>query len=192
MKNILSRRKFLKKTKTLTAAAIASGIVPTAFATGKTNSQPDNFQKRGSQYPEKNKTVKPNVLLIMTDQQTVDAMSCAGNLFLQTPAMDNLAADGIRFTNNYVTQPLCLPFRSSLQTARYPHEIKVYNNRDDIQGDVPLLGNLMTDAGYECRYFGKWHVGIAPDMAGYDKYQKGEKDHDRAGLGKEFLLQKNC
>ncbi|MBT6006221.1 MAG: sulfatase-like hydrolase/transferase, partial [Prolixibacteraceae bacterium] len=75
----------------------------------------------------KNKTIQPNVLLIITDQQTADAMSCAGNLYLKTPALDKLAAGGIRFTNNYVTQPLCLPFRSSLQTARYPHEVKVRN-----------------------------------------------------------------
>ena len=70
----------------------------------------------------------PNIILIMTDQQTADAMSCAGNKNLLTPALDTLAADGIRFTHNYVTQPLCLPFRTSLQTARYPHEVNVRNS----------------------------------------------------------------
>lgn len=137
------------------------------------------------------KEVKPNVLLIMTDQQTADAMSCAGNLYLKTPALDKLATDGIRFTNNYVSQPLCLPFRTSLQTARYPHEVKVRNNGDHIQGDVPLLGNLMADAGYKNEYFGKWHVGIEPDDAGYKNYDKGKKDDGIAELGKEFLLQKH-
>ena len=57
-----------------------------------------------------NASGKPNILLIITDQQSIDAMSCAGNNYLNTPAMDLLAANGIRFTNNYVTQPLCLPF----------------------------------------------------------------------------------
>lgn len=80
----------------------------------------------------KNNKEQPNVLLIMTDQQTSDAMSCAGNKYLKTPALDELAADGIRFTNNYVTQPLCKPFRTSLQTALYPHEVEVRNNRDEI------------------------------------------------------------
>lgn len=141
--------------------------------------------------PSKDKTQQPNVLLIMTDQQTADAMSCAGNKNLATPAMDALAADGIRFTNNYVTQPLCLPFRTSLQTARYPHEVSVRNNGDDIQGDVPLLGKLMANAGYECGYFGKWHVGTTPENAGYYNYQKGKKDDGIAELGKEFLLKKH-
>ena len=72
---------------------------------------------------------KPNILLIITDQQSIDAMSCAGNDHLNTPAMDLLAANGIRFTNNYVTQPLCLPFRTSLQTAQYPHEAYALKDR---------------------------------------------------------------
>jgi len=141
--------------------------------------------------PGKVSTGKPNVLLIMTDQQTADAMSCAGNKYVKTPALDALAADGIRFTNNYVTQPLCLPFRTSLQTARYPHELKVRNNRDTIQGDVPMLGQLMADAGYHCRYVGKWHVGTTPEKAGYEAYEKGAKDHIIADLGREILLQKH-
>lgn len=136
-------------------------------------------------------TKQPNVLLIMTDQQTSDAMSCAGNKNLKTPALDELAADGIRFTNNYVTQPLCLPFRTSLQTALYPHEVKVKNNGDQIQGEVPLLGQLMKDAGYKCNYFGKWHVGTTPEIGGYENYQKGNKDDGIAELGKEYLLQKH-
>lgn len=134
---------------------------------------------------------RPNVLLIMTDQQTADAISCAGNSNLHTPALDQLAESGIRFTNNYVTQPLCLPFRTSLQTARYPHEVNVNHNRDEIQGDVPMLGKLMANAGYKCDYIGKWHVGTTPELSGYLNYQKGEKDHERAALGEEYLLQKH-
>ena len=137
----------------------------------------------------KNKTEQPNVLLIMTDQQTADAMSNAGNRYLNTPAMDELAADGIRFTNNYVTQPLCMPFRTSLQTARYPHEVKVRNNGEEIAGDFPLLGNLMADAGYTLNYVGKWHVGTTPENAGYDKFEKGGTDKERADLAEKFLLQ---
>jgi len=67
---------------------------------------------------EKSNATQPNILLIITDQQTADAMSCVGNNFLKTPAMDKLAEEGVLFTNNYVVQPLCLPFRSSLQTVR--------------------------------------------------------------------------
>lgn len=143
-----------------------------------------------SNTPEQ-KIERPNVLLIMTDQQTADAMSCAGNPYLYTPAMDKLAESGIRFTNNYVSQPLCLPFRTSLQTGRYPHEVGVVNNGGKIQGNVPLLGNLMAEAGYNCDYFGKWHVGIGQEEAGYPRYEKGELDHGVAELGKEYLLKKH-
>lgn len=139
----------------------------------------------------KDKSQSPNVLLIITDQQTFDAMSCAGNGSLETPAMDKLAADGVRFTNNYVTQPLCLPFRTSLQTALYPHEVGVRNNGTDINRDVPMLGNLMVDAGYDCTYIGKWHVGTTPEKAGYKNYQKGGKDDNKAELAQNFLLQKH-
>ena len=110
---------------------------------------------------------KPNILFIMTDQQTASAMSCTGNPHLHTPALDALAAQGIRFDHAYVTQPLCMPCRSSLQTARYPHENGVVCNGLDIQGEFPMLGALMSDAGYENTYIGKWHVGTSFESAGY-------------------------
>lgn len=134
---------------------------------------------------------KPNVLLIITDQQTADAMSCAGNLHIKTPAMDGLAESGVRFTNNYVSQPLCLPWRSSLQTGRYPHEIGTINNGFDINGDYPLLGNLMSEAGYQCDYIGKWHVGTSPGKAGYPDYDNVGKDPEKTKTAAKFLLKKH-
>lgn len=112
-------------------------------------------------------TANPNILLIMTDQQTASAMSCAGNPYVATPALDALAAQGVRFERAYCTQPLCTPFRSSLQTGRYPHEIGVVCNGLKIQGDFPMLGTLMNSADYECAYIGKWHVGTSFEKAGY-------------------------
>ena len=133
----------------------------------------------------------PNILLIITDQQTATSMSCTGNKYVNTPALDKLAATGVRFENNYVSQPLCLPFRSSLQTGRYPHEIGTLNNGCKFNGEYPMLGKLMDSAGYKCDYFGKWHVGTTPQNGGYENYQKGEKDDGIAELGKEYLLQKH-
>jgi len=101
------------------------------------------------------KSMQPNILLIITDQQTADAMSCAGNNYLKTPAIDELADGGVLFKNNYVVQPLCLPFRSSLQTGRYPHEIGTINNGRSITGDFPFLGNLVSSAAYTSDYIGK-------------------------------------
>ncbi|MCY1722775.1 sulfatase-like hydrolase/transferase [Prolixibacteraceae bacterium Z1-6] len=133
----------------------------------------------------------PNVLLIITDQQTADAMSCAGNQYLKTPALDKLASSGIRFTRNYVTQPLCLPFRSSLQTSRYPHELGIENNQMKIKGEFPMLGNLMMAAGYQCYYIGKWHVGTSPQKAGYENYDNVGKDDAKTEAAINYLGQEH-
>ena len=109
---------------------------------------------------------KPNILLVITDQHSATALSCAGNHDLKTPALDRLAADGVRFDRAYVTQPLCLPCRSSLQTGRYPHEIGTISNGRPIRGEFPLLGNLVNEAGYESAYIGKWHVGKEREVSG--------------------------
>jgi hypothetical protein len=106
---------------------------------------------------------EPNILVIMTDQQAATAMSCTGNPHLKTPAMDSIAAGGIRFERAYVTQPLCLPCRSSMLTGRYPHEIGTVTNGTKYNRDWPMLGKLMANGGYECAYIGKWHVGALAD-----------------------------
>ncbi|GAB1415727.1 sulfatase-like hydrolase/transferase [Paludibacter sp.] len=103
---------------------------------------------------------KPNIILIMTDQQTADAMSNRGNPYLSTPGMDMLAKDGVTFTNAYCSYPLSGPSRASLFTGKMPVELNVTNN------DIPLsdedtknsLGFIVKDAGYDCLYAGKWHV----------------------------------
>jgi len=130
---------------------------------------------------------KPNILLIITDQQTADAMSCAGNKYLKTPALDELADKGVLFESNYVVQPLCLPFRSSLQTSRYPHEIGTISNGRAINGNFPLLGNLVASAGYNCDYIGKWHVGTTLEKAGYRIHNVG-KDDTKAKAAVDYLL----
>jgi arylsulfatase A-like enzyme len=130
---------------------------------------------------------RPNILLIMTDQQTATAMSCTGNEWLKTPAMDSLAASGTRFERSYVTQPLCLPCRSSFQTGRYPHEIGTISNGRDIKGDFPMLGKLMDDAGYECAYVGKWHVGTSFEAAGYKEADDPGHDDKKTDAVVSFL-----
>lgn len=132
-------------------------------------------------------TKRANVLFVMTDQQTDEAMSCAGNPHVATPAMDRIAARGVRFTQSYVTQPLCLPCRSSIQTGRYPHEIGAATNGVKLNGAYPLLGKLMQAAGYRTGYFGKWHVGVPLDEAGYTEAADIRSDSDTAQRAIDFL-----
>ena len=71
---------------------------------------------------------KPNVLFIMTDELSAETMSInLGTKFINTPNIDYLASHGVRFTNAYCANPLCVPSRSSIFTGRYPHELGIQN-----------------------------------------------------------------
>ena len=103
---------------------------------------------------------RPGIIVIMTDQQTAGAMSCAGNPWVETPAMDALAADGVRFTRAYCPYPLSGPCRASLITGRMPFEVGAFDNADrPYEADMQAgIGHRIAGAGYECLYAGKWHV----------------------------------
>jgi len=129
----------------------------------------------------------------MTDQQAASAMSCTGNPHLKTPALDSIAARGVRFERAYVTQPLCLPCRSSMLAGRYPHEIGTTTNGTRYNKDWPMLGKLVANGGYECAYVGKWHVGAPADYehAGYTKGGAGGKDHQKTAYALKYLSRKH-
>lgn len=103
----------------------------------------------------------PNILYIFTDQQTADAMSCADNADVHTPNMDRLAARGVRFTDAYCSFPLCIPSRMSMLTGLYPHQFGIDSNNGAIPDDrLPhTMGRLLRDAGYDCGWGGKTHIG---------------------------------
>jgi arylsulfatase A-like enzyme len=101
---------------------------------------------------------KPNILLTLTDQQTLRAMNAYGNKWLNTPHMDSIADNGIRFENSYCTSPVCGPSRSSLVTGRMPHKTAVIFNGQSIRSGIPTMGELFREAGYETAWAGKWHL----------------------------------
>jgi len=101
---------------------------------------------------------RPNVLWICTDQQFGGAMSCAGNDYVDTPAMDSVAAAGTRFDRAYCTNPLCTPSRASMLTGRMPSTVRDEDGGIDERYRERELGRLFETAGYECAYAGKWHV----------------------------------
>jgi len=109
-----------------------------------------------------NAAERPNILFIITDQQSADVMSCRmGKQYIDTPAMDSLAASGMLFTRAYSSNPLCMPLRNSLFTGRYPHETGVTKNARPEGGrlapEFVCMGTYFRDAGYETAYSGKWH-----------------------------------
>ena len=118
---------------------------------------------------------KPNVLFIMTDQQSCNMMGCMGNRWLQTPNLDRLAGSGYRFEKTYCANPVCMPSRFALFTGHYSSEVGVKNNSKYYSAakvkeivTASALGNLFRQAGYETLYSGKTHLyGSRPDIAEY-------------------------
>jgi arylsulfatase A-like enzyme/sugar phosphate isomerase/epimerase len=121
---------------------------------------------------------RPNVLVILTDDQRWDALGVVGReqgdraLFpwFRTPNLDRLAAEGARFSNVFVTTSLCSPSRASLLSGRYARAHKVLNNFTEYPDDLPGYPGRLRGAGYETAYIGKWHMGEDNDerRSGFD------------------------
>ena len=101
---------------------------------------------------------RPNVLLIMTDQQTISALSAAGNRWVRTPHLDALAARATRFDNSWCCSPVCSPSRSSIVTGCWPSRSGVVYNGDSLNASVPTMGEAFAAAGYDTVWAGKWHL----------------------------------
>ena len=113
-----------------------------------------------------NRDQRPNVVVILTDDQRWDAMSCIENRFFQhmkTPHMDRLAAEGACFTNAFVTNSLCSPSRASFLSGLYAHKHGVINNFTDFPSETPNYPAILKAQGYETAYIGKWHMGEQDD-----------------------------
>ncbi len=123
-----------------------------------------------------NQQNRPNILFLFTDQQSATMMRCAGNRYVNTPAMDNIAAQGVQFKRAYCTNPVCVPSRFSLMTGHLSSEIELRNNQDQHIPAIPDpikqngLGWLMRKAGYETAYGGKVHLpkGLTPQDLGFE------------------------
>lgn len=113
---------------------------------------------------------RPNVLFILSDDQGPWAMGCAGNAEIVTPALDRLAARGIRFENFFCVSPVCSPARASLLTGEIPSQHGVHDwirdgnigaGRIDYLAGKTLITDLARDEGYRCALIGKWHLGAS-------------------------------
>jgi len=127
---------------------------------------------------------KPNLLVILTDQQHSRMMGCAGNPWVQTPAMDSLAATGIRFERAYCTNPVCVPSRFSMFTGHMPSHIGMWGNgkpREDANAsefEQAGIGWRLRKAGYETVYGGKVHLPLKlkPEGLGFHDLTRDERD----------------
>ena len=111
-------------------------------------------------------TRRPNILFIMTDDHTTQAMSCYGGRLIQTPNMDRIAGEGIRFDNCYATNALSGPSRACILTGKFSHENGFTDNASIFDGDQQTFPKLLQQAGYQTAIVGKWHLISEPQ--GFD------------------------
>lgn len=166
-----NRRYFLKTTG-LTAAGLISGVSCAANP------------------PAVSKAKRPNIIYIYTDQQSATMMSCSGNKYLKTPAMDYIAKNGIRFTRAYTTNPVCSPARISMMTGRFPGSFNDKKGRparenggsmriSEISDKVKqtTLAAYLKKAGYDLVYGGKEHLpkDLTPKALGFNDISNDDR-----------------
>ncbi len=142
-------------------------------------------------------SARPNVLVICTDQQQAGMLSCAGNSWLKTPAMDSLAHTGARFARAYCGNPVCVPSRTGMFTGYTPARLGIEVNGDKAKVRIPAdiqqkaMGSLFRDAGYEAAYAGKVHVVGGVAKCGFDQLKAAAGDEGTAAACVGFLKQKH-
>ncbi|CAA9233969.1 MAG: Choline-sulfatase [uncultured Chloroflexi bacterium] len=109
-------------------------------------------------------TDRPAIILITCDELRADALSCYGGRAVETPHLDRLAHEGVRFTRAYTASPWCLPSRASIITGLYPHNHRAYSNFRDcrLEPERPNLYNVLRGAGYRTAHAGKCHYAPVP------------------------------
>lgn len=128
---------------------------------------------------------RPNVVLVMTDDQGYGDLSCHGNPYLQTPNLDQLHRESIRLTDFHVS-PFCTPTRAALMTGRYPGRTGAYrtsSGRTMMHPDERTIADVFSENGYVTGMVGKWHLG---DCAPHRPQDRGFRDvvwHRCGGVG---------
>jgi len=113
---------------------------------------------------------RPNILYIMTDDHTAQMMSCYDHRNVQTPNLDRIARDGVRFVNSFVANSLSGPSRACMITGKHSHKNGFTNNEHGVfDGSQQTMPKLMQQAGYTTGLIGKWHLVSTP--TGFDHYE---------------------
>mgnify|MGYP006288266841 CR=1 FL=1 len=144
----------------------------------------------------------PNFIFVLTDDQRHDAMGCAGNPLIRTPAIDALAARGIRFANAFVTLSICSPSRAACLTGRYGSATGVVTVPGTLRAEEVTVAHRLKEAGYRTGVVGKWHLGNSPQSLGFDYspyfrsngpyYDRKVIEDDGPALAKGYIEQYNA
>ena len=145
--------------------------------------------------------MNPNVVFIMTDNQSPWTLGCYGNAEILTPNVDRLARDGVRFTNSFCSNPVCSPNRATCLTGLMPSQHGVHSwlgaEQPDAQigphayctiGEFDTLPQMLAHKGYECGLSGKWHLGdsLNPQL-GFTYWFAKPKGHTHSFYGAKAI-----
>ena len=128
---------------------------------------------------------KPNVIVVLTDDQGYGDLSLTGNPILKTPNMDRLAREGVQFANFHVDS-YCTPTRSALMTGRYSHRVGGWgtvNGRNMLRDDEVTMADVFRHNGYRTGHFGKWHLGTNYPYRPIDRGFEEWLGHGDGGTG---------
>ncbi|MEN9636783.1 MAG: hypothetical protein RL077_5187 [Verrucomicrobiota bacterium] len=110
---------------------------------------------------------RPNIILLLPDQMRASAMGVAGNPDVQSPNIDRLAREGIRFKRTYANVPVCCPARAILLTGTYPHVNGMMANDLRLRESEITIAETLRGAGYRTGFVGKWHLDGGPRNPGF-------------------------
>ncbi|MCW0484249.1 sulfatase-like hydrolase/transferase [Gaoshiqia sediminis] len=145
---------------------------------------------------------RPNILFVFIDDMGYGDLACYGNIIHETPNIDRLASEGIRFTQFYVNAPICSPSRVAVTTGQYPcrwgissfindHQSNVKRGmKDFLSMEAPSLARNLKDAGYYTAHIGKWHMGGGRDVGDVPyiaEYGFDESVTQFEGIGERYL-----
>ncbi len=128
---------------------------------------------------------RPNIILIMTDDQGYGDLGCHGNDKIRTPNLDHFASESIEMSQ-FCVSPVCAPTRSSLMTGRYNYRtgvVDTYLGRAMMHSDETTLAEMLSKAGYRTGIFGKWHLGDNYPLRSIDNGFQESLVHNGGGIG---------
>ncbi|MGF1579496.1 MAG: sulfatase-like hydrolase/transferase [Gemmataceae bacterium] len=132
---------------------------------------------------------KPNIVLVMADDQGWGDMAYNGHSILKTPHFDKMAKEAIRFDRFYAAAPVCSPTRGSVMTGRHPNRFSCFKWGWTLRPQEITIAEVLKSAGYTTGHFGKWHLGscrtgspVNPGASGFDEWLSAENFFDNNAI----------